>query len=83
MKDALHSMMKEALNPYGGSRRNNNYHKAAALMLINHLVIREIDRRREQGYRAIEDYHKHLLENPRKLRLLDGLKKLQRMSPKI
>jgi hypothetical protein len=82
-KDALYSMMQEALNPYGGSRRKNDYHKSAGLMLMAYIINKEVDKQKKQTLETLLDYQEHLKKFPDLLRIMDGLKKFRKTMPKL
>ena len=82
-KDALGKITREATYPYGGVRRKNDYAKTVALMLISHLVEKEALKKEEEGFDSLKEYNEHLEQNPKKLAIIQGLKKLKNQARDI
>lgn len=73
-KDSLLRIMQEAMNPYGGSRRNNSYARTAALMLMAHLIEKEVDREKRNALDHIKRKNNYILQYPNAERIIDGIK---------
>lgn len=71
-KDALLKIMQEAMNPYGGSRRNNTYARTAALMLMAHLIEKEVEREKKNAMNKIKARNDYILQYPNAKRIIDG-----------
>lgn len=64
---AVGKIKHEAANPYGGTRRNNDYHKKSALMLLAHLFESKVQGQKQNTLHEIADYTKAMDKNPKKL----------------
>jgi hypothetical protein len=78
-KDSLLRMMQEAMNPYGGSRRNNSYARTAALMLMGHLIEKEADREKRNAMDHVKSKNTYMLQYPNAERIIDGIKCTRRV----
>ena len=72
-KDGLLRIMQEAMNPYGGSRRNNTSARTAALMLMAHLIEKEVDREKRYAMEKIKAKNNFILQYPHAQKIIDGI----------
>ena len=82
-KDALNLMHREAVCPYGGSRRKGPYARNAATMIIANIIGRKFDDSAREGMEGIKEKNDSILRNPALAKRLAGLHNLKKLMTKL
>lgn len=82
-KDALNRMHREAVCPYGGSRRKGPYARNAATMIIANIIGKKFDESAREGMEAIKEKNDSILRNPALAKRIAGLHNMKKLMIKL